>query len=81
MNKDDAEENLMVLVDERLDMTRQRVFESPENQLLLRVHQKQHDQQAEEVTLSLYSILVRPHLECCTQLWGAQLRKDMNLLE
>lgn len=34
----DAEENLMVLVDERLDVTQQHVLESPENQLHLGLH-------------------------------------------
>ncbi|KAJ7406980.1 hypothetical protein BTVI_64382 [Pitangus sulphuratus] len=34
-----------------------------------------------EVSLSLYSTLLRPHLEYCTQFWSAQHRKDMDLLE
>ena len=33
------------------------------------------------LALSLYSTLVRPHLECCIQLWGPQYRRDMELLE
>ncbi|KAJ7406619.1 hypothetical protein WISP_132989 [Willisornis vidua] len=36
---------------------------------------------SKEVILLLYYALVRPHLECCIQLWGSQHRNDMELLE
>jgi len=34
-----------------------------------------------EVNVPLYSALVRLHLQCCVQAWGAQHRNDVELLK
>jgi len=34
-----------------------------------------------EVILPFYSVLVRPHVEYCIQLWGVHYKKDMDLLD
>ena len=36
---------------------------------------------SEKVILTLYNVLVRPHLEYCIQFWSLYYRKDINKLE
>ena len=74
------EKDLGVLVDEKLNMTWQRMLTAQQANHILSCIESVASR-LKEVILPLCSALVRPHLESCVRLWSPQHRRDMDLLE
>ncbi|GAB0179558.1 mitochondrial enolase superfamily member 1 [Grus japonensis] len=75
------EKDLGVLIDEKLNMSRQCALAAQKANRVLGCIRTSVTSRSREVILPLYSALVTPHLEYCIQLWGSQYRRDMELLE
>ncbi|GAB0175818.1 cAMP-dependent protein kinase inhibitor alpha [Grus japonensis] len=75
------EKDLGVLVDKKLDMSWQCALAAQKAKCILGCIKSSMISRSREEILPLCSALVIPHLEYCIQLWGAQYKKDMELLE
>ena len=76
-----AEKDLGILMDEKLDVTRQYVLTDQKANHILGYIKSSKASTLREGILPFCSTPVRPHLESCIQLWSHQHRKDMDLLE
>ena len=74
-----AEKDLGVLVDGKLDMSQQCALTALKANCILSCIKRSVGSRAREVILPLCSVLMRPHLENCIQMWSPQYRRDIEL--
>jgi len=76
-----VERELAVLVDDKQTVNKQCALVDKKTNGILGCFRRTVASRSMEVLLRLYSVLVRPHLEYCIQVWAPQFKKDEELLE
>ena len=76
-----AKKDLGVLVDGRLGMSQEHALAAQKDNCILGCIKRMVASRAREVIPHLCSVVVRPHLGCCVQMWSPQYRRGTDLLE